>query len=257
MRVQRAALRDALHTLFVHAAGMAAMQMAPVLARLKKAFEPDEVNPEDVQALLDALEFGTWITITPEVERILVLIATDGAAEALRQVGIDALPAITAQVHEAAVAFAHDRAAELVGMQWDGDVLVANPDATWAITEGTRTLLRGDVTTALEEGWGTDELADHLATSYAFSDARAMNIARTELARADVEGNLEGWRASGVVAGKQSILSDSHDEEDECDDAAAMGVVDLDDDFGGLGDPPYHPRCECDVVPVLEDENAS
>jgi hypothetical protein len=108
-----------------------------------------------------------------------------------------------------------------------------------------------DITDAIEEGTSTDDLADQLEENYAFSEARAETIARTEVATADVEGNLQAYRDSGVVEGKEWILGSEHpDIGCECEDAADMGVVPLDDDFGGIGDPPAHPNCECDMLPV-------
>jgi hypothetical protein len=67
------------------------------------------------------------------------------------------------------------------------------------------------------------------------------------MAAADIRGNLIGWQESGIVSGKQWLLS-----ADACEDCAAYDgvVVDLDDDFGE-GDPPLHPNCRCDVLPVL------
>jgi Phage Mu protein F like protein len=159
---------------------------------------------------------------------------------------------IVDQVNEAAVEWARERAASMVGMKYLADgSLAVNPAAEWAITESTRELLRADVAAAITEGMSTDELAEYLAKSYAFSDDRAEMIARTEIANADIQGSLIGWRESGVVEGKEVLLSSEHEGPDECDDAADMGVVPIDDDFGGLGDPPFHPRCECDISPVL------
>jgi hypothetical protein len=112
-------------------------------------------------------------------------------------------------------------------------------------------MLRAAVADAIEEGTSTADLAAALEESYAFSEDRAETIARTELARADVEGNLTAYRDSGVVEGKEWILGSEHGDADECDEAAAMGVVPIDDDFGGIGDPPAHPNCACDVLPVL------
>lgn len=258
IRRNRSALARALRALFEAERARLVTQVADELGRrgwLGKA-AGDTPTPADVQSILDALKFGGWASLTPEAERILLLISEDGAKVALAQIGVPLTPEITDQVNEAAVAFARARGAELVGMRWEGDILVPNPNAAWAITDSTREMLRGDITRAMQEGWSNDDLAAELADNYAFSDARAMMIARTETASADIQGNLAGYRESGVVEGKESILSDNHAVYDECDDAASMGVVPLDSDFGGLGDPPYHPNCACDVLPVLADREA-
>lgn len=125
------------------------------------------------------------------------------------------------------------------------------------VEETTRAGLRGILESAFTDGATPAELAESIRNSYEFSEARAEMIARTEMAYAHIEGTLEGWRSSGVVNGKELILSNDHPQEDDCDEAAGMGVVDIDDDFGGLGDPPLHPYCECDVLPVVESADAS
>src|SRR5271169_6659431 len=87
--------------------------------------------------------------------------------------------------------FAAKRGAELVGMKYDEDgELIVNPSAKWAITDGTRELLRGMVSDAVEEGWSAPQLADAVEQHYAFSESCAEMIGRTEIARAQGQGNL-------------------------------------------------------------------
>jgi len=221
---------------------------------LRKDDDGATLDGDVVDEILRALDFSDWAHVVPDVEAILVDVLSAGHAAGLAQLGVPALPEITGQANAAAIVWAHARAAELVGMRWDGNVLVPNSDARWVITDSTRASLRNDVVQALEEGWSNDRLAAALEESYAFSADRADTIARTETARADVEGNLEAYRASGEVTGKRWILGSEHDGADECDTAAAMGVVPLDSDFGGIGDPPAHPACRCDVSPELAEE---
>ena len=208
-----------------------------------KADDPDPLD-EVVRQLLEALHLD-WSSLTPDLKDILIKIATDGVSVGFDQVSVDATDVsaidVLQQANARAIAFARERAAELVTL----------------ISEATRTLIRSDVVRALEEGLSNQQLADVLEASYAFSAARAETIARTETAIADVQGNLAAWKASGVVYGKRWVLGSNHVEMDECDDAADLGVVPLDDDFGGLGDPPAHPRCVCDVLPVVDDPDAA
>jgi SPP1 gp7 family putative phage head morphogenesis protein len=138
-------------------------------------------------------------------------------------------------LNPAAASFSRTRGAELVTQ----------------IEETTRAGLQAIIERAFQEGSSPAELAGEIRDSYEFSEARSEMIARTELAFAHVQGTLEGWRESGVVNGKSVILSNDHPEADECDDAAELGVVPLEDDFGGLGDPPFHPFCECDELPEV------
>lgn len=189
-----------------------------------------------------------------DLRPLLEKVALDGNVQALDQLGLtEDVAAMLTQANEEAIAYARDRAAELVGKRYEDGELVDNPRAGYAIDDATRELLRADVSTALEEGWSNDRLATAIAENYAFSDARAETIARTETAFADVQGNLAGWRASGEVAQKQWIVGDACC--DECADLDGV-VVDLDEDFPGDGGdgPPLHPNCRCDVLPVLSEE---
>jgi hypothetical protein len=154
---------------------------------------------------------------------------------------------------------AQERAAELVGMRWDeeGGEFLPNPNAAWAITETTRENLRKLVEQSVNEGWGATELRQHILDSESFSESRAQMIARTELASAYVNGEMDAWRDSGVVTGKEAVMADSHPQVDECDEAAEAGVIGLDEAFpSGDMNPPFHPNCLCDVLPVTAEKMA-
>lgn len=208
-----------------------------------------------VQRVLEQLDLGDWDTLAETTRQVLGKMAQGGAAAGAAQIRVNLSDDLTNQVNEDALAWAKARSAELVGMQYNDDgELVENPNAQWSIAESTREMLRSDVTVAIDEGLSTDDLAAALEARYAFSADRAQTIARTELAKADVQGNMIAYAASGVVSGKEWVLGSEHTDDDECDDAAAMGVVPLDSDFGGIGDPPAHPNCVCDVLPVLAED---
>lgn len=101
--------------------------------------------------------------------------------------------------------------------------------------------------------------------------ARAEMIARTESARAYEKGQIEAWKQSGVVEGKQWLLAP-----DACEFCEAIAAqfnnktVGLQDSFlakgtvlqgtqGGMmtldyediDAPPLHPQCRCDTIPVI------
>ena len=104
-----------------------------------------------------------------------------------------------------------------------------------------------------------------------FDRNRAEMIARTESARAFVQGEELGWQESGAVAAKRWLLSSMACE--FCRAAAAEvnrrinelgkplyqrgtqlrgtdgGLMKL--DYEDVGGPPLHPHCRCDLVPVL------
>lgn len=236
----------------------AARQITAEIHRLGlgKLHRFEKADTSDVDRVIAGLDFPALAKEVPEFRRILVGVATDGIHAGFDQIHYDPDARLTDLVNERAVQWASDRAAEMVGRRYVDGSLVDNPRAEWRIDTGTRELLRGAVRDAIDNGTSTDDLAHELSSSYAFSEDRAQTIARTELAQADVAGNMIAYRDSGVVSGKEWALGSEHAEQDECDDAADMGVVDLDSDFGGLGDPPAHPNCVCDVLPVLEQGDA-
>jgi hypothetical protein len=199
-----------------------------------------------IDRILSELDLSGFSVLAPDAQDLYEGVVMAAGKEALLQVGIaeDEIDLFN-QVNEFASKFAAARGAELVGMKYDDEGnLVVNPDPKWAITDGTRELLRAQVGQAIDEGWSSKQLADAVKESYAFSDARAENIGRTEIARAQARGTLEGWKASGVVTGKQSLLASEHDVDDECDMNREAGVIPIDQDFPS-GDPcePYHPAC--------------
>lgn len=152
--------------------------------------------------------------------------------------------------NEDAIAFAQERAAELVGKRIDAEGnVIDNPNPEYSIADATREMIRGDVTTAMEQGLSNDELAKMLRENYAFSDERAENIARTETAMADCSGNKMLYKRSGVVSKKKWIVGEGC-----CPDCEALEgeVVGLDESFSnGVQHPPGHPSCRCDFVPEM------
>ena len=108
--------------------------------------------------------------------------------------------------------------------------------------------IRELVEEALAEGSSNDDLADAIEGFTGFDESRAEMIARTETAFADVQGNLAGWKASGQVEAKQWATG----VDEVCDDCTSLEgqVVPIGEDFPG-GDPPLHPNCRCDLLPVL------
>jgi hypothetical protein len=129
----------------------------------------------------------------------------------------------------------------------------------------------GAVSTGVEQGLSIDQIADAIAEQ-GFSDERAQMIARTESAYAYSEGRIEAWKETGVVQGKQWLLSP--DACEFCEAAAAQyadSAIGLDDDFYARGTvltgtdggqmtlsyrsvkaPPLHPNCRCDTIAALD-----
>lgn len=209
---------------------------------------PMEDYSDRIEHAFDDIEWD-WSPLAETTEPMIARIAISAGDAALDDLGLfDA--ATKAKVTAGALAYAHDRAAELVGKQWVGDTLIDNPDAGWSIPDATRTMIQSTVSDAIERGASNDELAKDIADSVAFSPERSKTIARTETAMADTQGNIAGWKASGVVAGKEWQASANC-----CDECQEMDgeIVGIDDDFPE-GDVPLHPNCECVILPVLPED---
>jgi hypothetical protein len=217
-----------------------AAQAVIVAKALGKALSLGKAADYDPKAddAVEGIEFD-WAPLVKIIKPGLATIAVDAGGQALDEIGLfsdEVKAAVTAEAGKAAA----DRAAEMVGMKWDDAKLVPNPDAKWRIDEATRDMIRETTTTAIKEGWSNKELADNLiGDTYAFSPERAMNIARTETANAQIQGTIAGWRGSNSVIGKQWSAAP-----DCCDECQAYDglIVGLDEEFPE-GDPTLHPSC--------------
>jgi len=129
------------------------------------------------------------------------------------------------------------------------------------------------VAEGIRTGETIDEMAEWIADE-GFSESRATMIARTESAYAYTEGRIEAWKETGVVQGKQWLLSP--DACEFCEAAARQygeKTVPLDTPFYTLGTtltgvaggrmkltyrnvdgPPLHPNCRCDTIAVTQPE---
>ncbi len=208
---------------------------------------------DEADFVLKELDLTDWVELAETISGPLSDAQQDAAKRALTALKVSNT-GLFDRVRETAVSAAEDRAAELVGMKWNGGKLVANPSADMAITESTRKGIRDLVVKSLKDGLTVDQLSNELEGSYQFSNVRVETIARTELASAHVDGTLAAWKESGLVEGKRSLLGSEHPGvEDECDENEADGVIGLDDVFSSGDDgPPYHPNCVCAVVSSLK-----
>lgn len=225
-------------------------QLGKAMGLTAKA-EQDRINE-----ILSQIDLTGWAVLAGDIEPILERIAVLAGKASLLELAIDD-EGMLSQVNLKALQWAKDRAAELVGMKiLEDGTLVENPNAQWAITESTREMLRGDVVTALEEGWSNARLADEIADNYAFSDARAEMIARTEIARADSQGNLIAWDESDVVVEKAWQVSNLGCC-DACEGNQEQGRIPFKKAFqSGDQTAPAHPNCRCVVVPFTNDDES-
>lgn len=106
----------------------------------------------------------------------------------------------------------------------------------------------------VDQGASIDTIAESISGFFDDqSDWRAERIARTETANAYSQGNLEGYKQSGIVSGKYWVPDAQACE--ICLGNAAAGVIGLDANFPSGDDAPSaHPHCECDLGGVSEQE---
>lgn len=125
----------------------------------------------------------------------------------------------------------------------------------------------------LDAGEGVQELAARVKDTFKQADdTRATTIARTESARAYVEGQKEGWDDSGVVKGMRwdlaseacpicSVIAAKFNDKIVPIDGVFMKLgesIPLPDggvfkvDYQDISGAPAHPNCRCSVSPVLD-----
>jgi hypothetical protein len=170
-------------------------------------------------AAVEALDLTEMDALRPKATKALTAAGKLGAADGVAIVKLAVPDAEDFEIpNDVVVSYAETRAAELVGKRVlaDGSV-IDNPNPQFAITEGTRELLRGTITQAFQEQWTRPQLREALEDHYAFSRQRADTIARTEISKALIEGNAASVAATGLDALKESLLGSEHDDDDECE----------------------------------------
>jgi len=226
-----------------------AIVLAMIVPELGKA--ADGGTPKKVLRDIEKMNMDELQAIREEMETLLSIVAVSGGGEALKQISV-----LDDDVRELmsvrATDWARGHAAEMVGMKMMDGELVPNPDTKWNIEDSTREMVRETVTKAIDDGWSNQRLAKEIQDGDAFSDARAMMIARTETAMADVAGTMEGYRASGLVTGKKWLTAQDDKVSAQCMACEDAGEIGIDETFPGGNDaPPNHPNCRCAILPVL------
>ncbi len=180
-----------------------------------------------------------------DVENALVAIASNGARHTVAQL-VQGEPEIATELRSAgidwlnhedpnAIAWAKGRAADLISSAGDGGML----------TTATRDMIRTTITQGLEAHQTLAEIAETLQNAYAFSEARAEFIARTEVRNAREQGALQGALRTKMQQ-KQWLLSNDEGVCPLCSANAAQGYIPIDKPFSsGNMAPLAHPRCRC------------
>ncbi len=194
-------------------------------------------------AIEEAVAAAPWPAMQQTTAVALGAAARGGVAEgtgALGQIvaGISTQD-ITNLANPRAVAWAQARAAELVR----------------GVAQTTKDSIRALVVRAEQEGWSVARLQGAIETAHAFAPERALLIARTELARADIQGNLTGWQGAmqrtGLTVQKRVVLGMNEKHCVACTSAVLEGAIALDDRFNVGFAPPFHPNCYCTLIPVV------
>lgn len=156
-------------------------------------------------------------------------------------------------------------------------------DLAGKINDDTVSMVARNIQSGLSAGQSVREIAasysDGLPDDLRINpQARSVVIARTETARAYVTGQEEGWKASGVVSGKQWLLAPNpcpfclataekfnaenkavplgkpfYKKGETIDTVNANGKpVSMKLDYSNVEGAPLHTSCRCDITPVLE-----
>jgi HK97 family phage portal protein len=134
------------------------------------------------------------------------------------------------------------------------------------ITETTISEIGLIISRGVDSGLSFDEIASEVSNYTGFSESRSLNIARTEVTRAQVETELQVWEDLGVVKAMQwytaedervcELCSPMHGKEisigDEFLTLEEMEKVGVSNYNGAISGPPLHPSCRCTLIPLVE-----
>lgn len=246
-----------------------AAQVERLLGRATKADEPGTLVDEasiaqtlslrldlsDLEELLEALQ-EELDEVARDAARLALdhVLASSGGDVGIVGVGVSRVDDLFEQVNDRAVGWAAERAAEMVGRRRLPDgTLIENPNPRWAITQSTREMVRDTIEGGLRNNKGAAAIVDELQESFAFSPSRARTISRTEIAMANSEGAMIGYRGAvslGIQTDKEWLLGPEPC--NVCIANAAQGPISMDEPFqSGDMNTPAHPNCVCATVPVI------
>ncbi len=211
-------------------------------------------------AIEDAVAAMPWEAVQASTQDALAALAQAGVRE-----GADLVQSAAAAIAEAETPAPAEPGGVRAVVSVKDATRLANPRAiAWAeahaaelvqgMSQTTKDALNRLVQQAVSEGWSTKQLVDRIVADHAFSEERAMVIARTEAKRANSAGRIESWRASSRVDGvqrrKRVILGMNENHCAVCRSAVLEGAIDIDDTWAAGFMPPFHPSCYCNIVPV-------
>ncbi len=217
------------------------------VARLTKAEKAADGSkkPDKATEIAAAVDYSGLTLAFDDTQNALQAVAADGSRTEVAKL-VAEMPDIATELesrgidfmnHEDpnAIKWASTRAADLISSDGDGGMLV----------DATRNMIRATITQALENGQTLGELAEKLADSYAFSEARSELIARTEVRNAREQGAYFGAKGVGMEQ-KKWLLSNDEGICPVCEANAAQGYIPITKRFSSGDQAPLaHPRCRC------------
>jgi HK97 family phage portal protein len=125
---------------------------------------------------------------------------------------------------------------------------------TQSMIDTDRDALSALISNGIDEGLSVPQIRNSITAEFEdIAQKQSTRITRTEVMRASNLANLDAYRQSGIVEGKQWLTAGATD---EC--AQYEGLTEgLDGSFYDSGsefqdgDPPLHPNCRCVLIPIL------
>jgi hypothetical protein len=213
-----------------------------------KLMKKKDTAEEKADAIYDAIK-QAFIMVIPVARATLEEAMLSGGLKGILELEISDA-AMISKVNTIARDWAAERAAEMVGMKYnDAGELIPNPNPKFAISDTTRSELRRMIRAAFEDETKMADLAKTIQEAGAFSEKRAAMIARTEVSNAQVKGNWEVWKQSGLVK-KVRWLTSFEGPCPVCEQNEDVTV-----EFGkpfpsGDMTPLAHPNCRCILIAV-------
>lgn len=125
---------------------------------------------------------------------------------------------------------------------------------TQSMLDTDRDTLTTLINEGLEEGLSVPQIRNSITDKFEdISRVQSSRITRTEVIRASNMGNLDAYKQSQIVEGKQWLTA--ADPDPECE-VYAGETAGLDENFYQAtefqdGDPPLHPNCRCVIIPIV------
>jgi hypothetical protein len=212
-------------------------QLKTALGKLAKAGDDDSDEADRISndlnlTTLSALDGSEWM---------LSDVAQYRAQGELLSLGISEESDFFGHANARAADYAAQRSAELVT----------------DIDESTRNMLRSKIAAGLDAGAMREDIIDDIMASGIFSEDRATLIADTEVAMANGQGALAGYKeakAAGVKLSKIWVCDS--DPCPICDENQSAGEIEVEAEFPSGDDAETaHPGCLCHTESVVEDDD--